>query len=195
MLRSRRCSPMRARICACTVTSSAVVGSSANSSFGPQARAMAIITRWRMPPGQLVRVLAQPPVGSGMRTSVSSRSAVAVASPRDMPRWLRSGSAIWSPTRISGLSELIGSWKTIAIAVPHTSRSSASGRPTSSSPSSRTEPERTTSGPDSRPMIERLSTVLPEPDSPTMPTASPRSHGEGHPVDGAHDPTRRCGSG
>ena len=32
------------------VTSSAVVGSSAISSFGLQASAMAIITRWRMPP-------------------------------------------------------------------------------------------------------------------------------------------------
>ncbi len=32
------------------VTSSAVVGSSAISSFGWQASAMAIMTRWRMPP-------------------------------------------------------------------------------------------------------------------------------------------------
>ena len=39
-----------ARICACTVTSSAVVGSSAISSFGSLASAIAIIARWRMPP-------------------------------------------------------------------------------------------------------------------------------------------------
>ena len=32
------------------VTSSAVVGSSAMTSFGLQASAMAIMTRWRMPP-------------------------------------------------------------------------------------------------------------------------------------------------
>ena len=38
------------RICAWTVTSSAVVGSSAISSFGSLASAMAIIARWRMPP-------------------------------------------------------------------------------------------------------------------------------------------------
>ncbi|CFV99887.1 Protein of uncharacterised function (DUF1602) [Bordetella pertussis] len=38
------------RICAWIVTSSAVVGSSAISSAGLQASAMAIITRWRMPP-------------------------------------------------------------------------------------------------------------------------------------------------
>ena len=38
------------RICACTVTSSAVVGSSAISRSGSFAKAMAIITRWRWPP-------------------------------------------------------------------------------------------------------------------------------------------------
>ena len=38
------------RICACTVTSSAVVGSSAISSFGELISAIAIIARWRMPP-------------------------------------------------------------------------------------------------------------------------------------------------
>ncbi|MNY83124.1 hypothetical protein D3C86_2256650 [compost metagenome] len=38
------------RISACVVTSSAVVGSSAISIEGLQANAMAIITRWRMPP-------------------------------------------------------------------------------------------------------------------------------------------------
>ena len=38
------------RICAWTVTSSAVVGSSAISSLGSLMSAIAIITRWRMPP-------------------------------------------------------------------------------------------------------------------------------------------------
>ena len=41
---------MSSRICFWMVTSSAVVGSSAISSFGSQASAMAIMTRWRMPP-------------------------------------------------------------------------------------------------------------------------------------------------
>ena len=41
---------MSARICAWMVTSRAVVGSSAISSAGLQARAMAIMTRWRIPP-------------------------------------------------------------------------------------------------------------------------------------------------
>ncbi len=38
------------RICACTVTSSAVVGSSTIKRSGSFAKAMAIITRWRWPP-------------------------------------------------------------------------------------------------------------------------------------------------
>ena len=47
---SARSSRISLRICACTVTSSAVVGSSAISTLGRQDSAMAIITRWRMPP-------------------------------------------------------------------------------------------------------------------------------------------------
>ncbi len=43
-------SSMSSMICAWVVTSSAVVASSAISSFGRQASAIAIITRCRMPP-------------------------------------------------------------------------------------------------------------------------------------------------
>ncbi len=43
-------SRISARICAWMVTSSAVVGSSAISSVGRHDSAIAIITRWRMPP-------------------------------------------------------------------------------------------------------------------------------------------------
>ncbi len=46
-LRSRA---MSSRICACTMTSSAVVGSSPMTSLGLQASDMAIMARWRMPP-------------------------------------------------------------------------------------------------------------------------------------------------
>ncbi|MNQ27512.1 hypothetical protein D3C85_407720 [compost metagenome] len=47
---SRCSSRISCRICAWIVTSSAVVGSSAISSAGLQDSAIAIITRWRMPP-------------------------------------------------------------------------------------------------------------------------------------------------
>ncbi len=50
VLNSRLSSFISVMIWACTVTSNAVVGSSAISSCGRQSRAMAIITRWRMPP-------------------------------------------------------------------------------------------------------------------------------------------------
>ena len=53
------------RICAWIVTSSAVVGSSAMSSSGLHASAMAIITRWRMPPRELVRVRVHALLGRG----------------------------------------------------------------------------------------------------------------------------------
>ena len=59
---------IRSRIWAWIVTSSAVVGSSAMSSSGSQARAIAIITRWAMPPdiswGKALRRRS----GSGMPT-------------------------------------------------------------------------------------------------------------------------------
>ncbi len=47
---SRSAVPSTSRICACTVTSRAVVGSSAMITSGWLAMAMAMTTRWRMPP-------------------------------------------------------------------------------------------------------------------------------------------------
>ena len=47
---SRLSRAMTSRICAWMVTSSAVVGSSASRILGLQLMAMAIMTRWRMPP-------------------------------------------------------------------------------------------------------------------------------------------------
>ena len=50
MSKSRLTLSISSRICACTVTSSAVVGSSAISTAGLCTSAIAIIARWRMPP-------------------------------------------------------------------------------------------------------------------------------------------------
>ena len=60
------------RICACTVTSSAVVGSSAISRSGAQASAIAIITRWRMPPDIWCGYSSKRRAGAGMRTRPSA---------------------------------------------------------------------------------------------------------------------------
>ena len=51
-----------------------------------------------------------------------------------------STSAIWAPTVNSGLSDVIGSWKTIAISLPRTRASVASASRTSDWPFQRTSP-------------------------------------------------------
>ena len=79
---------------------------------------MAIITRWRIPPDISCGYCSRRRAASGMRTSRSSRSAVSVAVLAFMSRCTRSGSAICAPIFISGFSELIGSWKIIAISWP-----------------------------------------------------------------------------
>ncbi len=109
------------------VTSSAVVGSSAISSRGPQASAIAIITRWRMPPDSSCGYCAHAPLGLGDAAPCAASRPRAPAPPaRDMPRCSTSASAIWRPMVSTGLSEVIGSWKIIEIALPRTSRISGS---------------------------------------------------------------------
>ena len=68
---SRLRSFIRRRIWAWMVTSSAVVGSSAISSLGRQARAMAIMTRWRMPPESWWGYCLATVSGLGILTSLS----------------------------------------------------------------------------------------------------------------------------
>ena len=68
-----------ARICACTVTSSAVVGSSAISNLGSLASAIAIITRWRMPPENSCGNWSTRRFGSGIPTRSSNSTARARA--------------------------------------------------------------------------------------------------------------------
>jgi hypothetical protein len=86
--------------------------------------------------------------------------------------WARTASAICLPTEYTGLSEVSGSWKIIAILLPRTSVYSFSVMPSSSLPRNRTDPAmRAFLG--NRPMSAIELTDLPEPDSPTMPMASP----------------------
>jgi hypothetical protein len=74
----------------------------------------------------------------------------------------------------TGFSVIIGSWKIIAISFPRNRRISFSCRPTSSRPFSFIEPSTMRPGGSTRPMMEKPVTVLPEPDSPTRPSTSPR---------------------
>jgi len=93
----------------------------------------------------------------------------------DTSRWMVTASAICLPIVIVGLSEVIGSWKTIPTWSPRTWRIASSLKPTRSTPSSRTSPPAMKPPRGSRRMIDIAAIVLPHPDSPTMPTVSPAS--------------------
>ncbi len=170
---SRFRSAIRSRISACTVTSSAVVGSSAIKRSGPQAIAAAIITRWRMPPESSCGYWASRRRASGMRTFSSQARAWSMASRPPMPRWRRSGSAICSPIFTCGVSAVSGSWKIIVIFEPRMRLRSPSFSPSSSWPLNFAEPS-------ARPLAARRPItamkvwLLPEPLSPTTPRHSPR---------------------
>ncbi len=100
---------------------------------------------------------------------------MAAASLRDMPRCTVSDSVICLPIFMTGLSDVMGSWKIMAISRPQILRRSRSDMVVSSTPSNCTVPPRSTLRLGRRPMIERDRMVLPEPDSPTTPSVLPRS--------------------
>ena len=157
------------------VTSSAVVGSSAMSSFGSHASAIAIMTRWRRPPDSWCGKSSSRSLGRGRPTRDSTSRARSRAAALDAPLCSRTGSATWYPIVFVGSSEVSGSWKIIAISLPRIARISSSLRPTSSRPPSLIEPPTTEPPGGSRPMIDRPVIDFPEPDSPTMPRVSPAS--------------------
>ncbi|EDT38062.1 conserved hypothetical protein [Burkholderia ambifaria MEX-5] len=169
------------RICAWIVTSSAVVGSSAIKSAGRHDSAIAIITRCRIPPDNWCGYRANTRRASGMRTRSSSRNASARASVALFDWCSAIASLIWSPTVNTGFSDVIGSWKIIAMSAPRIPRIVAAlawARSTSAPPRRRNA---------IRPLVispppcstRRISasdvTDLPEPDSPTIASVSPRS--------------------
>ena len=92
-------SRIRSRIPAWIVTSSAVVGSSAISTFGSHASAIAIITRWRMPPESWCGYSSSRRSGAGMRTSRSSSIVRARALAPRQPEVLAQHLADLSPDR------------------------------------------------------------------------------------------------
>ncbi len=160
------------RICACTITSSAVVGSSASRSFGSHASAIAIAARWRIPPENSCGKLDAR--AAGMPTCSSSSPARRRAwAPLATP-CSSIGSTIWSPTRCTGLNAFIAPWKTIATSRQRCGATVRSPRSRTFSPSSRTRPAALAVG-GSNPISARIVVVLPLPDSPTSPSRWPRS--------------------
>ena len=156
------------------VTSSAVVGSSAISSRGRQAIAIAIITRWRIPPDSRCGYSSTRRLASGIRTRSSNSIARWRACGRDRPWCSRSVSEIWSQIVSTGFSDDIGSWNTIAMSRPRMRRSSASSASSKSWPAWTMRPLTMRELPlaCSR-SIDSAVTLLPLPDSPTMPRQSP----------------------
>ena len=161
------------RIRRCTVTSRALVGSSAISSAGWPASAIAIRTRWRMPPDiscgywrARSTALSRPACSSASMTSAESWRL------SRMPR-LRTASATVVPTRRVGLRPTIGSWGTRPMTDPRMARGGARTRRATSSPSTSIRPAVTCALVGSSPMIALAAVVLPDPDSPTRATVSP----------------------
>ena len=85
------------RICAWMVTSSAVVGSSAMSTFGLFAIAIAMTTRWRMPPENSCGKERRRFFGSGMPTRSSSSAARSIALDLEMLLCAWIASTSWVP--------------------------------------------------------------------------------------------------
>src|SRR5439155_1414024 len=110
------------RICAWIVTSRAVVGSSAMSSLGSHDSAIAIITRWRMPPDSSCGYCLTRRSGLLMPTSRSDSMALFQASFLDILVCCTTASVIWSPTVKTGFRLVIGSWKIIATSLPRIER-------------------------------------------------------------------------
>ncbi len=165
-------SSIRSRICAWIVTSSAVVGSSAISTCGLQASAIAIITRWRMPPESWCGYWSRQRRASAMRTRSSISRARSRAACHGSLKCRTTLSAICVPMVSTGLRLVIGSWKIIAIRLPRSARMSSFDNAVISSPAKRIEPSiRPVSGAISR-RIDSAVTDLPQPDSPTMPSVS-----------------------
>src|SRR2546423_1438397 len=110
-----------------------------------------------------------------MPTRSISSTARASASRRFMPKWVLSVSRIWRPIVSTGFREDIGSWKIIAISRPRIPRSARSLCRIRSRPSNSARPLRTRPLRASRPRTASDVTLLPHPDSPTIPSVSPRA--------------------
>ena len=169
----------RSRICVRSVTSSAVVGSSASSRCGRPDSAIAIIARCRWPPESWCGKASARRSGSGMPVARRASTAASHASRLPSPSLSCSTSAIWSPTVYSGFSAVIGSWKIIAISRPRTASSSRSGSASRSRGFSPSLAEKSadplTAALGTRPSRLSALTVLPDPDSPTSASFSPRA--------------------
>ena len=157
----------------CTVTSSAEVGSSASSTSGRQASAIAMSTRWRIPPENSCGYWSKRASASAMPARVSSATASVRAAGPDARSWTSSASTIWAPTRITGLRPVIGSCGTSPIRLPRTPRRVRSSAAVMSRSRSMTDPDVMRPLSASSRLTDAARVDLPDPDSPTTATVSP----------------------
>ncbi len=156
-----------------TVTSRAVVGSSAISRDGRAAMAEAMSARCRSPPDSSCAYCRRRSSGCGMPTSASSPSTRSSRPSRVARPCTSSGSATSSPTRRSGSSELSASCRTYPMCRPRSRRHSRRLSPRRSRPSKARFSARTAAFSPASPSRVRAVTLLPDPDSPTRATHSP----------------------
>src|SRR6478735_8741272 len=117
------------------VTSRAVVGSSATRTRGLLAMAMAIMTRWRMPPENSCGKAFSLSLGLGIPTMARSSTARASLAVLLMVGWwMVSASMIWVPTVNTGVRDDNGSWKTMARSLPRYLHMALSLSPSNSRP-------------------------------------------------------------
>src|ERR1041384_4080104 len=90
-----------------------------------------------------------------------------------MPKCVSSASRICRPIVSTGFNDVIGSWKIIAISLPRILRSSLSRSVSRSRPPKSVVPPVTRPARGRMPSSESAVTLLPQPDSPTMPSVSP----------------------
>ena len=170
------------------VTSSAVVGSSAISSAGSQASAMAIITRWRMPPDRRCGKSSMRVGGRGDAHQLEHLDGARLAPPAATSAvWARIASTICWPTVWTGLSEVIGSWKIIDILPPRSLRRSSaeSAEQVAALEQHGLAPRPCRAGSRTRPMTESEVTLLPQPGFADQPDRLAAGDGEVDAVDRA----------
>ena len=188
--RSRR-SRSRSRMPAWMVTSSAVVGSSAISTFGSQATAIAIITRWRMPPDSWCGYSSIRRARRRDPDELEQLDARGRAPPcGDSPRWRRSTSPICRPTvndRVQRGHRLLEDERDLAAA--HAAQRSLVGGRAGRGPSKRDRAADSAPSAGSSPSIDIAVTLLPQPDSPTIAEHLAGVERERHAVDGVHGPS------
>src|ERR1700682_1930545 len=109
-----------------------------------------------------------------MRTFWRSGTMRASASFFEKRSWAVIASSIWVPTLVTGFRDVIGSWKIMATSLPRNSRTSSSFFWTTSWSLKMIRPDTIRPGSGTSRRMEKAVIVFPEPDSPTMPTVSPR---------------------